>query len=217
MKSANRQRIIPLVILNILLIVIIFVVLNHFGILSFRDIFRSGKKAVTSQMSQVIVEDPFLLEREELRKQWQVLEEKERIYGEKSGEMKKNEQVLEEKLKEADNQIAIAKDMQKKQEELKKQYEDRQANVNNIAAKIGNMPPKDGVVLLEKMDPALAVDVIRRMDAIAVAAGRKSITDYLLSLMDKEKASNLIRLMSRYPQEPQDDQPNGNSSSSVPQ
>lgn len=199
MISAQRQRLVPMIILNLLLAVVLLFVLDHFQIFSWRSLLKSKPEGETQKP---ILEDPFLLEKEELRKQWQVLEEKERLYQERVGEFDKKEQVLDEKLKEADNQIKMAREMQSKQEEIKKQYEDRQANVRNLASKIGNMPPKDGVALLERMDPVLAVDVLKEMDVIALQAQKKSITDYLLSLMDKEKASTIIRLMSRYPSNP---------------
>lgn len=201
MNSAQRQRLIPIVLLNLILLVVLLFVLDHFKIFSWRAFF----KAKTQSTEKPILEDPYLLEKEELRKQWQVLEEKERLYQEKTGELEKKEQVLEEKLKEADNQISIAKEMQTKQEEIKKQYEDKRANVRNLASKIGNMPPPDGVALLEKMEPILAVDVLKEMDAIAIETQKKSITDYLLSLMDKDKASTIIRLISRYPTSPKQD------------
>lgn len=200
MIRAQRQRIVPLIFLNLILVVILLFILDHFGVFSWRKLLSTSKPQVNAETR--IVEDPFLLEKEELRKQWLVLTEKERLYDEKVGEIKQKDQVLEEKLKEADNQIKIAKDMQQKQQDLKKQYEDRTTNVRDLASKIGNMPPKDGVALLERMDSPLAVDVIRQMDAIARENDKKSITDYLLSIMDKEKASTLVRLLSKYPKDP---------------
>lgn len=196
-----NQRLIPLILLNLVLAGVLLFILDHFQIFSWRQYFKLSKQ---TEAEAQIIEDPFLLEKEELRKQWQVLDEKERLYKERLNEHSKKEQVLDEKLKEADNQITLAKDMQKKQEDIAKQYEDRQANVLVLAKKIGNMPPKDGVVLLEKMDPVLAVDVIRRMDALAEELGKKTTTDYLLSLMDKEKASTIIRLISKYPKSPEE-------------
>ncbi|HOJ50609.1 MAG TPA: hypothetical protein PKW55_07350 [Spirochaetota bacterium] len=194
MKSVQRQKVVPLVFLNIVLVLILLFVLNHYNIISFSGII--SKKA---EKTQEFIEDPFLLEKEMLKKQWEVLNAKEQSYIEKMNELKKKEELLTEKLKEAEKEIEIAKSMQKKQEEIKKNYEDRKKNVRDLALKIGNMPPKDGVALLEKMDPVLAVDVIKEMDNIAVERGKKSITDYLLSIMDKEKASTIIRLISRYP------------------
>ena len=201
MRSAGRQRLVPLLLLNLLLIIILFFILDHFKIFSWKDFLFSSKK---KKVAKVVVEDPFLLEKESLKKQWLVLREKERLYTERNKEFEKKENLLEEKLKEADKQIEVAKKMQKKQQELKKQYEDREANVRNLANKIGNMPPKDGVALLERMDAVLAVDVIRQMDKIATENDKKSITDYLLSIMKKDKAAKIIRLISRYPQDPDD-------------
>jgi flagellar protein FlbB len=200
MIRAQRQRIIPLIFLNLILLLILLFVLDHFGVFSWRKIV-TGEKKKTEEVQQV-TEDPYLLEKEALRKQWMVLEEKERLYEERQKELEEKRKLLEEKLKEAENQMEIAKKMQVKQTELKKQYEDRMENVRNLASKISNMPPKDGVALLERMDAVLAVDVIRQMDRLAQQQGRQSITDYLLSIMDREKASHIIRLMSRYPTEP---------------
>jgi len=206
--SARTKKIFPLLLLNLLLLAVLGYVLYRLGFLDkiFPNLFNTSK--VEEESTKEIVEDPYLLEREELKKQWLVLEEKERLNQLKNDELDKKEQILEEKLKEADNQIALAKESQKKQEDIMKQWEDRLKNVRDLASKIGNMPPKDGVILLEKMDPVLAVDVIRQMDIIALEQGRKSITDYLLSLMDKEKAGEIIRLISRYPTNPEDKKPN---------
>jgi len=197
MKSIQKQKIVPLVFLNIVLVIILLFVLNHYNIISFSKLMPSKQK------TEDVIEDPFLLEKEMLKKQWEVLSAKEQAYIEKMEELKKKEELLTEKLKEAEKEIEIAKSMQKKQEEIKKSYEDRQKNVRDLAQKIGNMPPKDGVALLEKIDPVLAVDVIKEMDNIARERGKKSITDYLLSIMDKEKAATIIRLISRYPTEPE--------------
>lgn len=206
MMRAQKQRIMPLLLLNLILAVVLFFVLDHFGVVSWKKMFFSSSTKKTS--TKTITEDPFLLEREALRKRWLVLEEKERLYKERQVNLLKTEKQVDEKLKEADREIKRAKEMQVKLKAREDKFNNYWENVSNVAQKIGNMPPANGKVFIENMvaagNAAKAVDVLRQMDSNAEAAGKKSITAYLLSLMDAKKASTLMRLMLRYPREPKE-------------
>ena len=59
------------------------------------------------------------------------------------------------------------------------------------------MPPNDSVKIMVNWEEPLIIDVLRQMDADAEAAGRVSITSYLITLMPKEKASRIMYLMTQ--------------------
>ncbi|HOQ13410.1 MAG TPA: flagellar protein FlbB, partial [Spirochaetota bacterium] len=66
-----------------------------------------------------------------------------------------------------------------------------------LANKMANMPPEESVKIMVNWDDPLIIDVLRQMDADSAAAGRMSITSYLLTLFPKEKASRIMYLMTQ--------------------
>ena len=59
------------------------------------------------------------------------------------------------------------------------------------------MPPDESVKIMVNWEDPLIIDVLRQMDSDAEAAGRTSITSYLITLMPKEKASRIMYLMTQ--------------------
>jgi len=97
-------------------------------------------------------------------------------------------------------------DKQKAQEERERtfnnevtKYEDRQANITAIANNLNGMPPQNAVNILVAMDDQLVIDVLRRVDELAVQARTTSLTSYWLSLMPSERASVISRKMAEKP------------------
>ena len=63
----HNQRLIPLVFLNLILVIVLLFILDHFKIFSWRHWFKFTKPATENEAA--VIEDPFLIEKDELRKQ----------------------------------------------------------------------------------------------------------------------------------------------------
>jgi DNA repair exonuclease SbcCD ATPase subunit len=140
-------------------------------------------------------EDRFLLQKLELQKKEQLLDERIR-----------NFQQDQKQLEEDQRNIAIEKDnVQKEKDNVKNMIDNfnkakaDQATYDNkidaLAAQMESMPPNSAVSILSRQDDMMAIDVLRRMEARAQSAGNQSTVPYLLSLMDPDQAARIQRKM----------------------
>ena len=111
--------------------------------------------------------------------------------------------------REAQNaQIAAElKEREKNQEEREKtfnqtvkKYDDRNINVEQIANNLNGMTPQASVAILVAMDDQTVIDVLRKVDEIAVRKGSSSMVSYWLSLMPSERAAEIQRKMINKPE-----------------
>ena len=75
----------------------------------------------------------------------------------------------------------------------------RDRTVERNAINLTNMPPQRAVGILAEMDDQYVIDVFRKTDELAEAAGNASIVPFWLSLMDPQRAANLSRRMVNRP------------------
>ena len=80
-----------------------------------------------------------------------------------------------------------------------KMFDDRNANIEQIAANLEGMPPKNAVGILLAMDDQLAIDVLRKSEERAKASGKASMVPYWLSLMPADRAAVIQRKMTAKP------------------
>ena len=80
-----------------------------------------------------------------------------------------------------------------------KMFDDRNANIEQIAANLEGMPPKNAVGILLAMDDQLAIDVLRKSEERAKASGKASMVSYWLSLMPADRAAVIQRKMTVKP------------------
>jgi len=71
----------------------------------------------------------------------------------------------------------------------------RDRNVERNAINLVNMPPQRAVGILEAMGDQDVIDVLRKTDELAEAAGDSSIVPFWLSLMEPQRAAELSRMM----------------------
>ncbi len=100
-------------------------------------------------------------------------------------ELKDKETALEEREKTFNNEV--------------KKYDDRMTNIEQIVQNLNGMQPKNAVAILNEMDDQLVIDVLRRAEADADAAGTASMVAYWLSLMPQARAAELQRKMVNKP------------------
>ena len=80
-----------------------------------------------------------------------------------------------------------------------KMFDDRNANIEQIAANLEGMQPLKAVDILVAMDDQLAIDVLRKVTERAQANGQASMVPYWLSLMPAERAAVIQRKMTAKP------------------
>jgi len=189
----DTRKIVMAVLLNLFLGAVLLYVLDMTGAMTFESIMSS---IGLSEGEAIKIEDRFLLEREELNKQWLVLSLKEKEYDDKIHQLKTNDQRLKDKedqLKGLEKQL---REREKKAAETEMEKVRRSERVKLVAEQLMNMPPKDAVPRLEaQTDDLLIIDILQAMDAIAADQGKRSIVPYLLSLMKGERAAVIQRKM----------------------
>ncbi|MCQ2610207.1 MAG: flagellar protein FlbB [Treponema sp.] len=102
---------------------------------------------------------------------------------------KKNEQIAAE----LENREKSLEEREKTFNNTVKKYDDREVNIVQIAADLEGMQPRNAVEILLKMDDQLALDVLRKVDERAKAAGTASMVSYWLSLMPADRAAVIER------------------------
>jgi flagellar protein FlbB len=100
----------------------------------------------------------------------------------------KTEQELEEKEKSLDER-------EKSLSQSMLEVENREANVERIAANLTGMRPEQAVKILLEMDDQLVIDVLRAVEARAAADGKPSIVPYWLYLMPPDRSATIQRKM----------------------
>jgi len=195
MAVTNKSKILYLIILIFFLIGIGVFWLDNIGLINLGEKFSSLKSDELSLTAEG--DEPSLIEKEEFGK------EKEKLL-ERIEDLDKREALLAEKEKEIgserDKLEQIRKGLeleQKKLENERKKDSGYRKNVTVLANKVSNMPPEEAVKIMSNWDDPLIIDVLRQMDADSEAAGKMSITSYLMTLFQKEKASRIMYLMTQ--------------------
>ncbi len=189
----RNKRIVFLLLINIGVISLALYLLDFLQILDYRMIF--AEVPLLKEQYTPRVEDPYLLEKVELEKKWQVLEEK--IKG-LEDEKKKIEKELRDINIEKENiaqEKENIKNMISEFERAQSEKESYSKRLDSLAEYIENMPPLDAVKIIEKQEDLIIIDLFKRMDERAKKAGRQSIVPYLISRMDPEQAARIQRKM----------------------
>ena len=141
------------------------------------------------------VEDTLLLEKEELNKKWELLTIKEiELSNQDLVILASNLSLVTEKTKLQDEREAflneqVLVDLEKQEQNT---YD---IKITDVATQISGMPPQTAAELLNLQDDLQVVDVFKKMEEIAVAAGQASTVPFLLTLLEREKAARIQTLM----------------------
>jgi flagellar protein FlbB len=111
--------------------------------------------------------------------------------------------------KKEDTNTQVAQELTDKQTELEekektfnnevKKYDNRKDNIEKIVQNLVGMQPKNAVNIMVDMDDQDIIDVLRRADEDAAAAGASSMVAYWLSLMPPDRAAEIQRKMANKP------------------
>ncbi len=193
-----------LLFLNLLLIFVLLGVLHTLNVVDLTGLFKYipfvGSKSKFRPGERV--EDPNLLEREELSKHWAILNLREQLYERRLIEIAKKDRDATAKFEQVEQQRRTLEERIKALKQQQITEESRQQNIKYLSSKFSNMPPDDTIKIMLNMDNVIIIDVLKQMDRDAEEEGRQSITAYLVSLMAQKnanKAAEISRLISRYP------------------
>jgi flagellar protein FlbB len=120
------------------------------------------------------------------------MESQQRDIGIRYGEIEQMAQELEERQKALEEQ---EKSLRAQEDDA----ENKSSNVDRNARNMINMPPRNAVAILAKMDDQDVIDILRKTEEIARASDTMSIVPYWLSLMEPERAAELQRKMAGRP------------------
>ena len=116
------------------------------------------------------------------------LEKQEQDINSRKGQIEQMAQELEERQKALDER-------ENSFNALLSDAEIKNRTVERNAINLTNMPPQRAVGILAAMDDQDVIDVLRKTDELAQAAGTSSIVPYWLSLMEPKRAAELSRKM----------------------
>ncbi len=190
----RSRRILFLLLINLGLAFVSLYILDFLQVIDYRQVisrvpFIKGK--LTAK-----IEDPYLLEKVELEKKWEVLNEKIKNLENAQADLDQEKKKLELEKEEIENKRLEVENRISEWEKQKQDLNAYKERVQKIADRIVNMPPKESVAILAELDDLLIIDILQEIDRRSEAEGSQSLSPYLLSLMDKEQAARITRKMS---------------------
>lgn len=156
----------------------------------YRMLHLQPQTSVSSSSSKPLTAD---LDQDRLDKQREALD----IYREELDKREEDVSLIEKQneqiAQELENREKSLEDREKTFNNAVKQHDDIDRNIEQIAANLEGMQPKSAVSILTELDDQMAIDVLRKVDERAQAAGTSSMVAYWLSLMPADHAARLQR------------------------
>jgi flagellar protein FlbB len=189
----------------VLLLLLIFFIaggivwFDYLGLIDAKEMLAPVMGLVGLQKPTVIkdIDDPLLLERERLKKQYEAFDMVE-------DELLKKENELSAKEKEVSQLVDSVKEHEKEISEKENSFnekqkaiENRRVNLEQTSEYLVGMPPSNAVAILEQMDDSDIIDIFRVTEARAKKEGEVSMVAFWLSKMSKDRAAVLNRKMAR--------------------
>jgi len=206
MASFGRQRVLGRAIVLLILILVLgaggLVWFDYLGVLDLKDTMRPVYKALGVKVrtaSAVSAESPALLEEERMGKRMESLQIRSEELDKRESEIGRKDSEVEQKVQALEERNKAMDDREKSFNETVKQYDNRKVNIDQNAAYLVSMPPRNAVAILVGMDDQMIIDVLRSVEAQAKAAGNDSIVAYWLSLMPADRSATIQRKMASKP------------------
>ena len=178
---------------------------DYFGLVHVKSVFspvykllgKDPQVSVTSTQSKPITGD---LDTDRLNKQREALNIFQEELDKREADIvvieKQNEQIAMELVEREKNQ----EEREKTFDQTVNKYNDKNINVTQIAKNLNGMTPQASVAILEAMDDQTVIDVLRRVEEIALEEGKTSQGSYWLSLMKPDRAAEIQRKMISKPE-----------------
>jgi flagellar protein FlbB len=202
-------RIFVLVLLILVLVLGGLVSFDYLGLVDSRErlapvlrlvgIGRAGGPPAAGEtvLSAEELEDPFLLEKERLKKQTEALGLQAEELEKRDGEIRSKEQEIAQIMEQLQEKEKALEDREKMFNEQVKAFENRRVNLRQNSEYLVGMPPKNAVQILLNMDDLEIIDIFRITEEQARTTGELSLVSYWLSLMPADRAAALQRKMSQ--------------------
>ena len=201
-RSANvLGRIFGLLLLILILGGVGLLWLDILGLVDARTLAMPILTAVgfTPNDRQINAEDPLLLDREPLIMREDALAlYKEDLSLQDTDLKKQNEELLQKQNSLAEREKA-QDDRENSFNQIKKQAEDRKANLVQNSKYLNSMPPAKAVPILLQLDDQDLIDLLRVTEDEAKAQGQDSIVSAWIGLMPADRAATIQRKMARKP------------------
>ena len=136
-----------------------------------------------------------LLDKEALEKQEEKLKEKELELQEMQETLQQRQEALkqeQQKLEEAREGLKEARSQLERESEAR---QTRDEKIQQMAQRLGAMPPDDAVAIVRGWSNVDVVDVFVQMERNAEEAGEQSIVPFLITKLPRERASLITTLM----------------------
>ncbi|MEQ8351652.1 MAG: hypothetical protein RH862_09220 [Leptospiraceae bacterium] len=136
-----------------------------------------------------------LLDKEALEKQEEKLKEKELELQEMQETLQQRQEALkqeQQKLEEAREGLKEARSQLERESEAR---QTRDEKIQQMAERLGAMPPDDAVAIVRGWSNVDVVDVFVQMERNAEEAGEQSIVPFLITKLPRERASLITTLM----------------------
>jgi flagellar protein FlbB len=204
-RGKNAGKSIVLLFLIIILALGGLLWFDYLGIIHAKSVFAPlykvlGMKPQTSSTAVTVKPLNSDIDQDRIDKQREALqlykEELDKRDTDLSASEKRNEQIATELAEREKTQ----EDREKTFNNTVKKYDDKEVNIEQIAANLNGMQPKAAVNILLAMDDQMVIDVLRKVEEIAAANGTSSLGSYWLSLMPAERAAEIQRKMVNKPE-----------------
>lgn len=186
-------KIFILLIINMTISLGIIYLLDYMQVINynmmFQQIFRVNIRG------QEKIEDPFLLEKEELNKKWELLAIKEKDILKQSAQIEKKHLALETENTKIQNEREAFLNEQNLAKIKKEEEASYNIKIRDVALQISGMPPNKAAELLNLQDDLQVVDIFKTMNELSEENGIASTVPFLLTLIEREKAARIQTLM----------------------
>ena len=190
----NRgKKILFLLLINLGLVFVSLYVLDNLQILDYKQILN--QVPLLRQTYKVKIEDPYLLEKTELEKKWQILDEKNRNLSEERKKLEEEKRSLQLDKEKVEKERENVKNMIDNFEKMKAEKETYDKRIEEVAQQIENMPPEASIKILSRQDDMMLIDLFKKMNMRAENSGGQSLVPYLMSLLDPEQSARIQRKM----------------------
>lgn len=173
---------------------------DYLGVVHMKSVFSPlykilGKKtqtSVTATASNPIAAD---LDQDRINSQREAIDLRMEELDKRESEIVQKEKLNEQIASELSNREKSQEEREKTFNQTLKKYDDKNVNIEQIAANLNGMRPEAAVNILVAMDDQTVIDVLRKVEEIAARNGTSSMGSYWLSLMPAGRAAEIQRKM----------------------
>ena len=173
---------------------------DYLGVVHMKSVFsplykilgKEPQTSVTSTASKPIAAD---LDQDRINSQREAIDLRMEELDKRESEIVQKEKLNEQIASELSNREKSQEEREKTFNQTLKKYDDKNVNIEQIAANLNGMRPEAAVNILVAMDDQTVIDVLRKVEEIAARNGTSSMGSYWLSLMPAGRAAEIQRKM----------------------